>query len=95
MSVMVRKQIYIEPRQETQLKQRAAETGMSEAEIIRQAIDHWLEEEARQRQAEEAWEKARALMEERYAEGTVPGRRTWTRDELYEERLGQHDRHTG
>jgi len=95
MGVMVRKQVYIEPRQETQLKQRAAETGMSEAEIIRQAIDRWLDEEARQRQAEEAWEKARTLMEERYAQGAVPGGRTWTRDELYEERLSRYDRHTG
>ncbi len=95
MSVMVRKQVYIKPRQETQLKQRAAETGMSEADIIRQAIDYWLEEEARQRQAKESWERARALMEERYAQGAVPGGRTWTRDELYEERLTRHDRHTG
>ncbi len=95
MSVMVRKQVYIKPQQEKLLKQRAAEMGVSEAEIIRQAIDHWLEKEARQRQAEKAWEKARALMEERYAQGAVPGERTWTRDELYEERLSRYDRHTG
>jgi len=95
MTTMVRKQVYIEPRQEKQLKQRAAETGKAEAEIIRQAIDRWLEEEARQRQAGEAWEKARTLMEERYAQGAVPGGRTWTRDELHEERTSRHDRHTG
>jgi predicted DNA-binding protein len=95
MSVMVRKQVYIEPRQETQLKQRAAETGMSEAEIIRQAIDHWLEEEARRQRAAEAWEKARVLMEDRYAQGAVPGGRTWTRDELYAERMGRYDHDNG
>jgi hypothetical protein len=95
MSVMVRKQVYIEPRQETQLKQRAAETGMSEAEIIRQAIDHWLEEEVRRRRAAEAWKKARALMEDRYAQGAVPGGRTWTRDELYAERMGRYDHDNG
>ena len=95
MSVMVRKQVYIQPQQEKLLKQRAAEMGVSEAEIIRQAIDHWLEEKARQRQAKKAWEKARILMEELYAQGAVPGKRTWTRDELYEERLSRHDRHTG
>jgi protein subunit release factor B len=85
MSVMVRKQVYIKPQQETRLKQRAIETGMSEAEIIRQAIDYWLAEQARKHRTEKAWEKAQALMEERYAQGAVPGERIWTRDELYEE----------
>ena len=87
MTTMVRKQIYIEPQQEEQLKQRAAETGMSEAEIIRRAIDWWLKDEVRRLRAEQAWEQARALMEERYGEGPVPGGRTWTRDGLYDERL--------
>lgn len=95
MSVMVRKQVYIKPRQDAMLKQRAVETGVSEAEIIRQAIDHWLEEAARQRQAKEAWEQARTLMEELYAQGPVEGQGwTWTRDELYEERLSRYDHHT-
>ena len=91
MATMVRKQIYIEPRQETQIKCQASETGMSEAEIIRQAIDYWLEEQARQREAKQAWEKARALMEARYAQGPVPGGRTWTREALYKERLNRYD----
>lgn len=94
MSTMVRKQVYIEIRQEEQIKQQAAESGMSEAEIIRQAIDCWLEEQTRRRQAEEAWAQAVAFMEERYAQGPVPGGRTWTRDELYEERLSRYGRHT-
>jgi hypothetical protein len=83
---MVRKQVYIEPQQEAQLKRRAAETGMSEAEIIRRAIDSWLKDEARRLRAKQAWAKARALMEERYTRGSVPGGRTWTRSELYDER---------
>jgi hypothetical protein len=87
MTTMVRKQVYIEPQQEAQLKQRAAETGMSEAEIIRRAIDSWLKDEARRLRAEQAWGKARALMEERYTQGPAPGGRTWTRDELYDEQL--------
>jgi len=94
MAMMVRKQVYIEPRQETQLKQQVAETGMSESEIIRKAIDRWLEEQARQHQAQETWAKARVLMEERYVQEAVPGGRTWARDELYEERLSRYDRHT-
>jgi len=37
---MVRKQIYIEPRQEALLKRLARETEMTEAELVRRAIDH-------------------------------------------------------
>ncbi len=40
MASKVRKQIYIDPDQESTLKQLAKDTGISEAEIIRQAIDH-------------------------------------------------------
>ena len=36
---MVRKQLYLEERQERALKRRAAETGLSEAELVRQALD--------------------------------------------------------
>jgi hypothetical protein len=39
MTQMVRKQIYIEPRQEALLKRLAQDQGVSEAELIRQAID--------------------------------------------------------
>jgi hypothetical protein len=43
----IRKQIYIEARQDNSLKESAQRTGLSEAEIIRQAIDrHVSEEEA-------------------------------------------------
>ena len=39
MATKIRKQIYIEPAQETFLKQVTTQTGVSEAELIRQAID--------------------------------------------------------
>jgi hypothetical protein len=39
MTTMVRKQVYIEPRQDKLLKQWAEETGRSEAEIFRQVLD--------------------------------------------------------
>jgi hypothetical protein len=94
MSVMVRKQVYIEPRQDELLKQAAAETGMTEAEIIRQALDLWDERVARRRRAREAWEEERAFIESLVAQGPVPGGRTWTREELYEERLSRHGRDT-
>lgn len=92
MTPMVRKQVYIEPRQDELLKQWAEETGRSEAEIVRQALDHWLESERRHREAEAAWEEERAFIEARAAQGPVPGGRTWTREELYEERMNRYGR---
>lgn len=92
MTTMVRKQVYIEPRQDELLKQWAEETGKTEAEILRQALDHWLASEQRRREAEAAWEAERAFIESRIAQGPVAGGRTWTREELYEERLNRHDR---
>ena len=85
MSGMVRKQIYIEPRQEKLLKLAAAGTGMTEAEIIRQAIDLWMDTKEKKLHAQEAWKEARAFIEERMAQGPQPGGRAWTRDELHED----------
>jgi hypothetical protein len=86
MSQLVRKQVYIEPRHETILKRATAETGLSEAEIIRQAIDLWQEQVVERQRARELWGQERAFIESWAALGTVPGGRSWTRDELYEER---------
>jgi hypothetical protein len=91
MTTMVRKQVYIEPRQNTLLKQWAEETGKTEAEIFRQALDRWMTSEQQRREAEAAWEQVLAFAEEWAAKGPVPGGRTWTREELYEERLNRYD----
>ncbi|ADD26830.1 Tchh; trichohyalin [Meiothermus ruber DSM 1279] len=39
--VMVRKQLYLRPEHERLLKQKARETGLSEAELMRQALDQF------------------------------------------------------
>jgi len=90
MTTMIRKQMYLEPRQDIQIKQLAAERRTTEADIIREAIDTLLGEVARQRRAQQAWDEALALMEARYAQGSVPGGHTWTRDELYAEQLERY-----
>ena len=94
MIAMVRKQVYIEPRQDEILKKWAEETGKTEAEIFRQALDRWIASEQQRREAEAAWEEERAFIESRIAQGPVAGGRTWTREELYEERLRRYDRDT-
>lgn len=95
MSKMVRKQVYIEPRQEQMLKEAAAETGMTEAEIIREALYLWDEQVAQHRRAQKIWEEERAFIESLIAQGPVPGGRTWTREELYEDRLNRYGQDSG
>lgn len=93
MSQMVRKQIYLPKRQETLLKRLAKLRGMSEAEIIRSALEDLLRGGgARPVQPDpEAWARARRVMLSLQAEGPLPNRRrSWTRDELYEVRLGRY-----
>jgi len=90
MATMIRKQVYLEPRQDVQIKRLAEERGTTEADIIRQAVDLLLAESQRLRRAQSAWQAAQALMETRasYAvQNDQIEQLTWTRDELYTERL--------
>jgi hypothetical protein len=87
MTTMIRKQIDIEPRQADLLEQWAEETGRTEADIIREALEHWLQRSQRRQDADAAWEEVLTFAETWAAQGPTPGGRTWTREELYEERL--------
>ncbi len=92
---MVRKQIYIQRRQQAILKRLARALGISEAELIRQALEHRVSAGSRSAQPDpDAWEKARRFMLARHARGPLRGRvRTWTRDDLYEDRMSRYARH--
>lgn len=79
----VRKQIYIEARQEQLLKQLVRETGATEAELIRQAIDRHTGSFS-PRPNIHAWEEERAFIDRLVQEGPVPGGRTWKREEIHE-----------
>lgn len=90
---MLRKQIYIPERQQGQLKRLSKQRGVSEAEIIRQAIEREMLSAATRplpgdRSALE--EFIRFGLARRAGQDTTE--RTWTRDELYEERLSRHGR---
>ena len=91
---MVRKQVYLDERHDRMLKRRARQHGVTEAEIIRDALDrveigtagrsrtNWPDSAAA--------EKALAFMRS-LAARTSKGQsgRTWTRDSLYEDRTGR------
>jgi len=97
MARMVRKQVYIQERQQAVLRRMARKQGVSEASVIRQAIDGQLDG-GQTRFAppdEEAWRKVLASM--RAAQRSKRSRmrtRAWKRDDLYEERLSRYDRRT-
>lgn len=84
MAKMVRKQVYIESRQETLLKQLVRETGATEAELIRQAIDRQMKVIRFPKQNLRAWQEERAFIANLIQQGPKPGGRSWRREDLYE-----------
>lgn len=84
MASKVRKQVYIEPRQEAILKRLGKERGLTEAEIIRRAIDQFTQGSRVSHRDLAAWEEERAFILHLMEQGPVPGERTWRREDLYE-----------
>ena len=94
MAQMVRKQIYIRKRQQALLKRLAKARGVSEAEIIRQAIDQQAASPGSPAFVPnpDAWEEVLRVID---SLGPVdPSRQPyrWRRDDAYEERLSRFDR---
>ncbi|MDP2936838.1 MAG: hypothetical protein Q8O86_10155, partial [Dehalococcoidia bacterium] len=92
MSRMVRKQIYIKPGQEETLKRRAKELGITEAELVRRAIDQISRSYASVPPNLQAWEEEKEFIRKHRSMDVPQTGRTWTRDELYEERLERYSR---
>ena len=85
--MMVRKQVYIPRKQNQLLKRLARQRGVSEAEVIRQALAREAEIVAPLSDSAHALAKMIAFAEERktrFAGQGEPFR--WNREELYEER---------
>ena len=80
---MIRKQIFIEEGQNEALKRLAKRTGKSEGALIREAVERRLVEE---QDADALW----GGLIERWLQVPVTNEpRTWTRDDLYDDRLGR------
>jgi hypothetical protein len=92
MAHMVRKQIYIQRRQQAMLRRLARLRGMSEAEIIRQAIEREVETRATKALPGDsgALQSFLKFARSRQPGGSTAARRTWKRDDLYEERLNRY-----
>ena len=83
MARMVRKQLYLDDAQEASLKHYARERGVTEADLMRQALDAFLAGIARE-ERDAAWGRIEAFSKKRAAMGPVPGTRDWTREGLYD-----------
>ena len=87
---MVRKQLYIEERQEQALKRRAKALGVSEADVVRQALDAMLGAGRKAPVLPGHREALREVLERASqfaASGQgLPKQARYRRDELYEER---------
>jgi hypothetical protein len=85
MTEMIRKQVYIARHHELLLKERAREYRVTEAELIRRALDRGLAPEAPAAGDPEAWKAVRRYIERhRRPSSGRPKRRRWTRASLYD-----------
>lgn len=84
MARKLRKQIYLEPHQDQRLKRQVRETGLSEAELIRLAIDSQAQSTHPIVLDKEAWQAERRFILTWIAGEPVTGGRKWRREDLYE-----------
>lgn len=84
METKIRKQIYLGRQQNEIVKQASQRLGVSEAEVIRQAI---VAQSRRFRGAQHdltAWERERSFIQSLIEQGEAAGQRSWRREDLYE-----------
>ena len=88
MTTMIRKQIYIPHRQDILIKRLSQTRGVSEAEIIRQAIEREIKGEMSDSEIDSAsaWETIVEFIEERKTETEPAEPYRWAREEIYAER---------
>jgi hypothetical protein len=92
MAQMIRKQIYIEPLQDVNLKKQAKTLGITEAEVIRRAIDSQMSLLIPGLRDLSAWEREKAFIAQRMAGKPLPGGRKFRREDAYEDRLKRYGR---
>ncbi len=96
MAQMTRKQIYVQRQQLAPLKKLAKLRGVSEAEVIRRALDRELAGSQSTSFIDvKSWDQAYQFMQTLREKGPIPERaRVWKREDLYEERLRPHGKHS-
>lgn len=87
---MIRKQFYVDPHHDYLLKKLARATGVSEAELVRRALEAHLNTCMAAGHNLKAWEAEKAFIEDRIkmqretAHPSAEIGRSWLRDDLYD-----------
>lgn len=81
---MIRKQVYIKPEHEAKLKHQAKMLGVTEAELIRRALAAQFQGGEVIIKDPQGWEEEKKFIQSLIRAGKVPGKRTWSREELYD-----------
>ena len=92
MGRMIRKQVYITAEQERLLKRRAKALGVPEAEVVRQGIELASTTAASFPFDRKAWEEEKQFIRKRMRMRVPQTGRSWTREELYDERFERYAR---
>lgn len=94
MTDMVRKQIYIHRRHADWLRRLALARGVSEAEVVRQAIEREATSTSSRPapNSSQAWEEILAFIDKRNEQLTEGAPYKWRREDAYDERETQFDR---
>ena len=86
---MIRKQVYIESRQDHLLKRLAKDFGITEAELVRQGLDRILQSGIMVAPNPKAWQRERAFLIRWGKKGVVKGNRRWRREDLYDRAMSR------
>jgi hypothetical protein len=81
---MIRKQVYIESYQDVLLKKKARSLGVTEAELVRRAIEAHLKAGPGLRLDRTAWEEEKKFITGRMKPAQKVARRNWRREERYD-----------
>ncbi len=84
MATKIRKQIYLEQAQDARLKEIVQQTGQSEAEIIRQALERHASQTPYIKRDLRAWEAERRYIQNMIEQGEVESTWKWKREELHD-----------
>ena len=97
MEQMIRKQIYLQRRQEALLKRAAKQRGMSQAELIRHALERELGAGAARpvRRETDAFDNIAKFIASRRAHKPKTQPYRWQREDAYEERSSRAGRSSG
>ena len=87
MAQMIRKQIYIDADNERYLKERSKELGITEAEVVRQALAMAAEQAGADRRLEALDSVLSYVCKHRMRDVPQTGQWKFNREELYEERM--------